>query len=166
MNVRQIYAGVTDLRNAKTANIHAISRVILHPQYDADKTNNDIALIKLAEPISAFSNFLMPACLPAKPITGVTVQAGSKGRRICYVTGWGLKSEGQSEFASSATNKCLCFIVEQNSKLVCDLTANGRGQIGAGSDILLQAAIEMFSAADCSRGAGGFNDKTMVIQDI
>ena len=65
-------------------------------QYNPTTTDFDVAMIKLDRPIPAFSNTLMPACLPTAPITATAVAVGSKNRRICYVTGYGTQYEGQS----------------------------------------------------------------------
>ncbi|OWA54746.1 putative Transmembrane protease serine 9 [Hypsibius exemplaris] len=118
----KIYMGVTNLNKAVAPqNIFSISRVILHPQYDPDTTDFDVAMIKLATPIPAFSSTLMPACLPTAPITATAVKTGAFGRRICYVTGWGTLAAGE----------------------------RGNANIGSGSDLLLQAAIEMFNTTAC-----------------
>ena len=46
------------------------------------------------------------------------------------------------------------------------VTDSGGGQIGSGSDQLLQAAIEMFSVSDCRSTVGQFNATTMVYYGI
>ncbi|OWA54745.1 putative Transmembrane protease serine 9 [Hypsibius exemplaris] len=118
----KIYMGITDLRRAVAPqNIFGISRVIRHPQYSPRTFDFDVALIKLARPIPAFSSTLMPACLPTAPINATAVETGAYGRRICYITGWGTLGAGE----------------------------RGNATIGSGSDVLLQAAIEMFNSTAC-----------------
>ncbi|NXP03994.1 FA10 factor, partial [Thinocorus orbignyianus] len=43
--------------------IHRVEKIIAHAEYDMEGQNNDIALLKLEEPI-AFSEDVVPACLP------------------------------------------------------------------------------------------------------
>ncbi|GAV06492.1 hypothetical protein RvY_16469-2 [Ramazzottius varieornatus] len=128
----KVYLGTTNLLTATAANgnIKGISRVISHPQYDVPEgsTNNDVALIKLDSPIAAWSNTLMPACLPTQPQNASKVATGSKNREIGYVTGWGTLYENQ----------------------------RSGGQIGSGSDNLQQTSIELFSAADCKALLAGY----------
>lgn len=65
------------------------SKIINHPNWDKQdlEGKNDIALIKLAEPI-AFTNEISPACMP----NGRKITNGDK----LMVTGWGDLVEGGS----------------------------------------------------------------------
>eukprot|EP00112_Aurelia_sp_Birch-Aquarium-sp1_P006653 Seg1730.1 transcript_id=Seg1730.1/GoldUCD/mRNA.D3Y31 product="Chymotrypsinogen B" protein_id=Seg1730.1/GoldUCD/D3Y31 len=60
------------------------SRVVMHPQYDSRRFNNDIALIKLSQP-ARFTDKIKTICLPQH---GRSVAVGS----TCYITGWGKAS--------------------------------------------------------------------------
>jgi len=56
-----------------------ISQLIMHEDYDEDTIANDVALIKLNEPIS-YSAHVMPVCLDREDVpTGTD----------CIITGWG-----------------------------------------------------------------------------
>jgi len=62
-----------------------IDQLILHPKYDADTQDFDLALIKLKKP--AFLNArVQPACLPGGK---TSFPIGKK----CWITGWGLLEE-------------------------------------------------------------------------
>ena len=57
-----------------------MERVEMHPDYDYDNFNNDIALIKLKKPV-VFKKHINSVCLPK--------QDESISTKIGYVTGWG-----------------------------------------------------------------------------
>ncbi|KAM4545908.1 transmembrane protease serine 2 [Odontesthes bonariensis] len=67
----------------------AVERIINHEKYDSDGSDNDIALLKLREPLT-FSTRVRPVCLPN---AGMPFSAGSQA----WITGWGaLRSSGPS----------------------------------------------------------------------
>ena len=63
-----------------------VAQIILHPNYDSDSTDNDIALLKLSSPVS-FTDYVRPVCLAA----GDSVFNNGTGS---WVTGWGKIQEG------------------------------------------------------------------------
>lgn len=68
---------------------HAIDKIIMHPGYDADSANNDMALLRLKKKAS-INKFVRPACFPD---ASVNFSPGEE----CYITGWGaLKTGGSS----------------------------------------------------------------------
>uniref|UniRef100_A0A8D3B1V1 Peptidase S1 domain-containing protein n=1 Tax=Scophthalmus maximus TaxID=52904 RepID=A0A8D3B1V1_SCOMX len=65
-----------------------VARIILHPNYDSDTNNNDIALLRLSSPVK-FTDYIRPVCLAA---SGSVFNNGTD----CWVTGWGAVKEGES----------------------------------------------------------------------
>ncbi|XP_041082360.1 trypsin-3-like [Polyodon spathula] len=64
-----------------------VSKAIAHPQYDSRNLNNDIMLIKLAQP-ARFTAYVQPIALPSRCATAGTP---------CLVSGWGnLRTDGVS----------------------------------------------------------------------
>jgi len=115
-----------------------ITKVIVHPQYDqpAGSTNNDIALIKLASPLT-FTSEIKPACLPNEPLNATVNRAGIlknkyNNRPVAFVAGWGHQQEGGAPQSSSGP------------------------VIGAGSDVAKQVDIEMYTNADCKSRLRGY----------
>lgn len=57
-----------------------ISRIIIHPKWDTNRINNDVALIKLTKPVK-LSNYKKICLAP----NGTNVEG-----QTCIATGWGL----------------------------------------------------------------------------
>lgn len=68
-----------------TANSNEVStrvaQVILHPGYDKNTHDNDIALLQLASTVT-FTDYILPVCLAT---SDSTYGSGTN----CWVTGWG-----------------------------------------------------------------------------
>lgn len=65
----------------------SVEQLIVHPKYDVNTVDNDIALLKLSETVE-YSNGVQPVCLPCSA-TPAALQ-GQNGT----VTGWGTTSSG------------------------------------------------------------------------
>jgi secreted trypsin-like serine protease len=57
-----------------------VEKVVIHPKWNSRVIDNDIALFKLAKPVT-FTDYIQPACLPSVP--------APLGSKDCYITGWG-----------------------------------------------------------------------------
>ena len=69
----QVYMGHTDLKPLLRTPVYVAS-VHIHPDFNnarGEDYNNDIALIKLQDPVT-FNSSIMPICLPAEGATNVT----------------------------------------------------------------------------------------------
>ena len=72
---------------------HHAEKLYLHPEYDRNVVNNDIALIKLKEPIH-FNDHVRPVCLPNTPDR---LPVGTR----CTAIGWGKRNEtGIKQFSN------------------------------------------------------------------
>lgn len=71
-----------------------VEKVYVHEEFSVKKMNNDIALIKLAEPLM-FNRYVRPICMPGPKKSGPTNgwQHGPPPTTVCTVIGWGLLSE-------------------------------------------------------------------------
>ena len=69
-----------------------VERIIMHPGYDRRIIDNDIALIKLAEPIplGGGDNTVRPVCLPAN-------NENDFDGLVATTAGWGVTSQGGSQ---------------------------------------------------------------------
>ena len=68
---RRVFAGIEV--------VHHVAEVINHENYNPSTTNNDIALLKLTDPIR-WNQHTVPICFPT---------ADAEVGRTCYTTGWG-----------------------------------------------------------------------------
>lgn len=67
-----------------------VARIVRHPQYDANRSAYDFALVKLRSPVTNFSGGLAGFI----PIVGPTQASLWAPGRTATVTGWGLTSDG------------------------------------------------------------------------
>lgn len=63
-----------------------VAQIVLHPNYDSDSSDNDIALLKLSSPVS-FTDYIRPVCLAAS-------DSVFNSDTDSWVTGWGRINEG------------------------------------------------------------------------
>ncbi|KAM9745017.1 serine protease 27-like [Menidia menidia] len=61
--------------------VRAVTRVLRHPDYDADRQLNDVALLELEAPLE-FSAHIRPVCLAA-------ADSFFQDGRTCWIMGWG-----------------------------------------------------------------------------
>ncbi|KTG40668.1 hypothetical protein cypCar_00030446 [Cyprinus carpio] len=67
--------------NNEDIQVKKISKVITHPNYNKQTTNNDVALLKLSSPVQMTSR-ISPICLPS---SFTSIRPGT----LCVITGWG-----------------------------------------------------------------------------
>uniref|UniRef100_A0A7M4FLG0 Chymotrypsin-C-like n=1 Tax=Crocodylus porosus TaxID=8502 RepID=A0A7M4FLG0_CROPO len=78
----QVVLGKQNLKEEEAGSVAAgVEKIIVHEKWNSIQIINDIALIKLAEPVE-LSKTIQPACLPP---AGEILPQGFP----CYVTGWG-----------------------------------------------------------------------------
>lgn len=63
-----------------------VAEIVIHPNYDSDTSDNDIALLRLSSPVS-FTDYIRPVCLAA---SGSVFNNGTDS----WVTGFGNVKEG------------------------------------------------------------------------
>lgn len=75
-------------RSSPIEEVARVERIHLHPYYDDDNHDYDLALLKLDRPASVPSaGHIQPTCLPPR-----THQL--EPDLLCWVTGWGALREG------------------------------------------------------------------------
>jgi len=73
-----------------------VEKAFVHPQYNGQTTNNDIALIKLAQELT-FNDYVQPACLPAEAEEDADYAEGN----WMTISGWGSTSPARAARAPS-----------------------------------------------------------------
>jgi len=80
---------LTTTGEAKTKKVD-VDKIIMHEGYDRRIIDNDIALIKLAQPVTLNEEFVRPACLPAN-------NENDFDGLIATAAGWGTTSQGGTQ---------------------------------------------------------------------
>ncbi|XP_009282561.1 PREDICTED: transmembrane protease serine 9 [Aptenodytes forsteri] len=97
------YTGTTSLRGSDSSTVKmGITRIILHPSYNADTADYDVAVLELKRPVT-FTKYIQPVCLPD---TGHHFPTSKK----CLISGWGYLKEDflvKPEFLQKATVELL-----------------------------------------------------------
>uniref|UniRef100_A0A3B3IAA1 Peptidase S1 domain-containing protein n=1 Tax=Oryzias latipes TaxID=8090 RepID=A0A3B3IAA1_ORYLA len=60
-----VYLGETEINNSPNSVSRTVSRIIVHPNYNSDTHNNDVALLKMASSVT-FTDYISPVCLAAQ----------------------------------------------------------------------------------------------------
>lgn len=66
------------------------ARIVLHPRFNNETLENDIALLRLASPVRRQPH-INTVCLPDTPVQESELIASSS----CYITGWGRRTESE-----------------------------------------------------------------------
>uniref|UniRef100_A0A5G2R164 Vitamin K-dependent protein C n=1 Tax=Sus scrofa TaxID=9823 RepID=A0A5G2R164_PIG len=85
--------GEYDLRRREKWEVDLdIKEFLVHPNYTRSTSDNDIALLRLAEP-ATFSQTIVPICLPD---SGLSERELTRVGQETVVTGWGYRSEAKT----------------------------------------------------------------------
>ncbi|XP_015260038.1 PREDICTED: transmembrane protease serine 9-like, partial [Cyprinodon variegatus] len=111
-----------------------VTRIIIHPEYNKPLYNNDIALLKMSEPV-AFSNYISPVCLAA---FNSTFNIGED----TWVTGWG--NIGYDDLGYiSITDNMICAGFQEGIKGPC-FGDSGGPLVSKQGDRWIQAGVVSF----------------------
>ncbi|XP_057601571.1 vitamin K-dependent protein C isoform X2 [Hippopotamus amphibius kiboko] len=84
--------GEYDLRRREKWEVDLdIKEVLIHPNYTKSTSDNDIALLRLAQPVT-LSQTIVPICLPD---SGLSERELTQAGQETVVTGWGYRSEAK-----------------------------------------------------------------------
>uniref|UniRef100_H0VMC9 Vitamin K-dependent protein C n=1 Tax=Cavia porcellus TaxID=10141 RepID=H0VMC9_CAVPO len=90
-----------DLRRRDKGEVELdIKEIFIHPNYTRRTTNNDIALLHLAQP-TILSKTIVPICLPD---SGLAERELTQAGQETVVTGWGYKSERKGDTRRNPTS--------------------------------------------------------------
>ncbi|KAI5608867.1 vitamin K-dependent protein C precursor, partial [Silurus asotus] len=74
----------------------AVVQSVAHPNYNSQKADNDIAMLRLVSP-APFSKYIVPACLPSKDLAERVLHLNGT---MTVVTGWGTDKQGSIPHSS------------------------------------------------------------------
>lgn len=116
----------------------ATSRIVVHPNYDTDTEDNDVALIQLASPVT-----LSPGTVETLPLASSTVAAGTSA----LITGWGNTAYPATSYPT-VMRKAMVSVV---SDAACNIPYGG--SIIAAD--MLCASNAGFTSDTCQGDSGG-----------
>ncbi|XP_075054438.1 transmembrane protease serine 11F [Mixophyes fleayi] len=108
LNSWTVVLGTNSLSSGSGLNLQ---NIIIHENYSSDTHINDIALLKLSNPLN-FTKYIQPVCLPE-------TSDHFPDNSSCYVTGWGTLTDGGS----------LASVLQQAKLKLINTTVCGRPEI-------------------------------------
>lgn len=84
----KVYIGIVDMSQVEDYFYHAVSDVIIHPDYNSATHTTDIGILKLKKDI-IFNSFIKPVCLYSN-----TTDISAFYTRYGKVAGWGFNRNG------------------------------------------------------------------------
>eukprot|EP00058_Branchiostoma_floridae_P016000 XP_002601488.1 hypothetical protein BRAFLDRAFT_241809 [Branchiostoma floridae] len=81
----------TTNRVEQTESSYMVEEIVLHPDFNGDTYESDIALLKLSGPEVTFTEHILPICLPEVLDARRLLRSGQMGT----VTGWGATGDGE-----------------------------------------------------------------------
>uniref|UniRef100_A0A8C3TGB9 coagulation factor Xa n=2 Tax=Catharus ustulatus TaxID=91951 RepID=A0A8C3TGB9_CATUS len=87
--IKVVVGEVDREKKEQSESMHTVEKMLVHSKFILETYDNDIALLKLKEPIR-FSEFIVPACLPKADFANEVLMTQKSGR----VSGFGREFEG------------------------------------------------------------------------
>ncbi|XP_051988450.1 trypsin-like [Xyrauchen texanus] len=156
----------------------SVSNIIIHPNYDSPKDNNDIALVQLSSS-ATFSAYINPVCLAA---AGSILAPGTS----IWVTGWGSLRSGDSQlpdilqevkipivsnsdcnnaYGGAITNNMICAgLLNQGGKDSCQGDSGGP-MVYKNSSLWIQSGIVSFGIGCADPNYPGVYARVSQFQD-
>jgi len=168
----EVVIGAHEIRDSSNVKINAYSPTV-HPEWDSFSLSNDLAILKLDEPIdwASFNGNARPSCLAT---------SGDYSGQTALVSGWGRPSDSSSgispvlrkvEAPVMSQSECESYWGNLNEGVVCIDTTGGKsscngdsgGPLSIPGSTYEQIGIVSFgSAAGCEIGApAGFTEVSM-----
>ncbi|CAB1343707.1 unnamed protein product [Coregonus sp. 'balchen'] len=131
-------------QNQEGSNPNEVSRtvaqIVLHPVYNNDNNDNDIALLRLTSPVS-FTNYIRPVCLAAS-------DSFYHNGTDSWVTGWGNINEGKFLPSPQA-------LQEVEVPVLGNRQCNCLNGVGSVTDNMLCAGVLTGGKDSCQGDSGG-----------
>ncbi|XP_060080450.1 prostasin-like [Ylistrum balloti] len=80
-----LYNNTANTKDQHIHTYHAV-RILIHPEFELEVMDNDIALVRLGRPVS-FNDFIQPVCLFGQD---------AKEQDTCIITGWGRQKQPEA----------------------------------------------------------------------
>ncbi|XP_076590722.1 mannan-binding lectin serine protease 1 isoform X3 [Chaetodon auriga] len=97
----KVFLGLHDAADKRVSTSRSVEEIFLHPNFQPDNYNNDIALLKLTERVE-FNEVIRPVCLP--PPHSKDDPPAPLPNSLGVVAGWGISNLNASSSSSSSGN--------------------------------------------------------------
>uniref|UniRef100_A0A3B3VQ55 Zgc:165423 n=1 Tax=Poecilia latipinna TaxID=48699 RepID=A0A3B3VQ55_9TELE len=147
--------GLQSLTSSANVVTRNAGRIIVHPDYNSNTNDNDVALVQLSAAVT-FTDYVQPVCLAAD---GSVFPSGLD----CWVTGWGTLSEDGSKIHflskcsdsySVLTNNMLCAGLSSGGKDSCQGDSGGP-LVTKNVTVWVQAGVVSFGRGCAQAGFPG-----------
>uniref|UniRef100_A0A3B4U9C9 Acrosin n=1 Tax=Seriola dumerili TaxID=41447 RepID=A0A3B4U9C9_SERDU len=129
------------------AQIHSISRVEMHKDYDDITSDNDVTLVLLSSPFN-FTDHVQPICTPHNVTHEFTLNFSH-----CFISGWGSTYYKGCQLADTDTAVGLQEAeVELIDRTTCNLITWYNGHV---TENMICAGLESGAADSCQGDSGG-----------
>ncbi|XP_073337960.1 mannan-binding lectin serine protease 1 isoform X2 [Pagrus major] len=97
----KVFLGLHDAGDKRVATNRSVEQIFLHPDFQPDNYNNDIALLRLTERVE-FTQLIQPVCLP--PPHSKDDPPSPLPNSLGVVAGWGISNLNTSSSSSSSSS--------------------------------------------------------------
>ncbi|CAI5692414.1 unnamed protein product [Oreochromis niloticus] len=114
----KVFLGLHDARDKRRATNRSVDRIFLHPDFQPNNYNNDIALLRLSERVE-FNQLIRPVCLPP-PHTQDDPPAPLPNS-LGVVAGWGISNPNASTSSSPSSTLTFDPVLDADLEMTSDL---------------------------------------------
>jgi len=142
VNSFRVLVGSANLSTTSLTNLKSVNQVVIHPSYNSNSNDYDIALIRLTQPLT-----FVPNSIQAISLNQSEIAPG----KDALITGWGAtNSKAPWESPSGYSNQLQGGFVDIDSNTKCS-----NFEFGFNAQTMLCASTPSFSVDTCQGDSGG-----------
>uniref|UniRef100_A0A3B5A7I5 Mannan-binding lectin serine peptidase 1 n=1 Tax=Stegastes partitus TaxID=144197 RepID=A0A3B5A7I5_9TELE len=134
----KVFLGLHNARDKRLATNRSVDQIFLHPDFQPNNYNNDIALVRLTDQVD-FNQVVRPICLPPPPRQDDP--PAPLPNSLGIVAGWGISNPNASSSSSSPSSSSSSSTMTSDPAAAADL--------GMTSDLLQYVKLPVVSQDEC-----------------
>ncbi|KAM4589388.1 mannan-binding lectin serine protease 1 [Fundulus diaphanus] len=103
----KVFLGLHSIKDKHSSTSRSVDQIFLHPNFQPNNYNNDIALLRLSEP-AEYNRLVRPVCLP--PVHRQDLPSPLLPHSLGLVAGWGISNTSSSPSPSPLTSDLLQYV--------------------------------------------------------